>query len=253
MKVLLFLCALGLANVAFGSDSPVDAWAAAETAFEEGDDVALVNQYEALLRQVRVWDARVYRNLGKAYKRLGQLGEAAWAEAVAYRLAPREMDAVSLPGSSLVEKWRLGTLPGLAQLSAREVVWLALGLHLAFWGAMSAWFFRRRSPVLKRLSGGLALLWVLFAFFAGPRLYREWGETEVVVIAEGAVLFSSYVGGRSVGAVQAGERALVENTAQFSEVAEGKPVQWVWIRTFRGGEGWVPGDQVRLLSPLAFH
>src|SRR3990170_1403577 len=86
MKKLLSIAAIcSLPSLALAQEEPAEIFRAANQAYDQKSFSTAVDQYQTLLEKGTV-SAAVYYNLGNAYFRLGNLGEAIWCYRKALKL-----------------------------------------------------------------------------------------------------------------------------------------------------------------------
>ena len=230
------------ATMAWGQASVAEQFLLANQAYDEGDYIAAVEQYEALVAAGQ--GGRVHYNLGNAYLRTGALGRAI----VAYRRAEADLprdgdlqanlsfarqaarDAIAPPAPSAVARtvlfWHYA-------LSASELR-LAAGVgNVMFWIALAARRIRPDAEVWRWATWGLGI--PLFAVLGSLLAHQVWPDPTVVVIADQVE-------------IRAGtdEDAVVRFT--LHEGTEARRVDrhegWSRLALADGNGGWVPDEAI---------
>lgn len=223
---------------------------AAEQAFDKGDYAAAISNYEQLVK-AGVVNGHLYYNLGMAYYRAGQRGDAVAAFLAARRYLPRDPDTAAnlrfVLGTirdklepELPKSWvnRVGFW--IDRLTMKELAWGAV-LLCAFWGiAMTAVLFVPAWNKWRWYAGATALVpgIVLLSLASKSQDNERWGAVE---LAKAKV----YSGPGTLNAVvfelQEGAPALV------TEVAAGG---FYRIQLSDGKKGWISGSQLKVFGPL---
>ena len=223
---------------------------AAEQAFDKGDYAAAISNYEQLIK-AGVVNGHLYYNLGMAYYRAGQRGDAVAAFLGARRYLPRDPDTAAnlrfVLGTirdklepELPKSWvnRVGFW--IDRLTMKELAWVAV-LICAFWGiAMTAVLLVPAWSKWRWYAGATVLVpgIVLLSLAAKGQDNERWGAVE---LAKAKV----YSGPGTLNAVvfelQEGAPALV------TEVAAGG---FYRIQLSDGKKGWISGSQLKVFGPL---
>lgn len=90
-RAVLFLLVVVMIGSAAGQSLPDSLWTRANRAMGAGDFTAAAAAYEDILRQGYEHE-ELYYNLGNAYYRLGERGEAIWAYEKGLQFAPKHTD-----------------------------------------------------------------------------------------------------------------------------------------------------------------
>lgn len=244
VAIVVAACALASAAVA---QSPDDAFAAANAAYQAGRHEEAADGYRSLIAR-GIHDARVEYNLGCAAFKLGRLGEAILHYARARRLAPgdREIsDSLEVAGSRVLDRIEQPAPSGLirAARSAQDAlgpdgqfaVLLALVWALAgtiAWGAVRPGGF---PPIAGWSAAALAAAAAITAGSWWFTWQRLGGTPEAVVLAP-AVEVLSGPGGDNPALFSLHEGTTLE--------IRGEHDAWMQVSLPNGLNGWVPRDAV---------
>jgi len=226
---------------------PGELFIAANTAYEAGDHPRAIALYRQILA-LGVENGHLYYNLGNACLRNGELGQAVAAYRRSRSLLPRDedvaanlafarasaRDAVPPSEPSPVVRnlffWHYS-------LSRPELLRLVVLLNLAFWVLAAARLFAPRSRLLRWSLG--AVLTLLLATGASLAL-RFAAPLRVAVIVPPEV--DVYAGIREDAVVR------FELHAGSEVRATGLREGWVRIALPGGEQGWLPEDQVEVVT-----
>jgi tetratricopeptide (TPR) repeat protein len=238
--VLLLTCCLVPGSVRAGAAS--DAFDQANKLYEERKYSQAIAAYTKLLREKEV-SAALYFNLGNAYFKKGQTGQAIVYYRLAERLAPRDpdiranltfaRDAVGgrVPGGRWQRWLNLLTLNELT-LMAAAVFWLWL-LVLA-----TGQYRRDWAPGLRTYRWTLGLWTLLFVAWLGVVLQSRLGSTDAVVVTREAVVrYGPFEEAQSFYTARDGtELAVLDHKDNWLQVIDGSR-----------RVGWLPAKEVFLL------
>ncbi len=245
MKLLILLL-LSVNLWAINADS---IFARGNSHFENENFFQAIRTYEQLLNHVE--HEYLYYNLGNAYYRIGNIGNAVWAYEKGLRFDPRNSDLKhNLDLANTRVKDRIEIPPGFVLVDWYRAVknWVTLN-DLLFWGALflmlttlcyalvqfrfmlRPWFVRLQSIFI-----------ILTIVIHGIWLDKYWDltENEVGIIVEQKVNVYSIPAARNemiVFKVHEGLQA---------EITHGQD-QWVEINLLDGKKGWIPKSVIRLL------
>jgi tetratricopeptide (TPR) repeat protein len=229
----------------------------ANSLYENGRFAEAAQAYEQLIQQ-SVHDSAVYYNLGNAYFRLGDIGQAIFNYQRAAQLAPRDADIqanLALARAQAVDQFPAESsslLDNFASVTRQyftinEMALLALGLWFLF-GLI--WLFYRQMEngrgkeglqYVLILSG---LLMLVAALSLGSRMYVENNRQQAVVIAE-VIEVSAGPSTDTITEFDLHSGAEIDLLEQRGE----------WVRlTLPGGQvqGWVPAEAVAIYSIDSF-
>ena len=222
----------------------------ANQAFDSGDLVKAIHDYEQLLGQGIV-NGHLYYNLGVAYFRAGRLGDSVAAFLGARRYLPRDPDneanlrfvlgkvhdklEAQLPATATghITAW-------LEHFSELELAWTA-SLLAAFWGSALALTALRPSLQRWRLTVSLSAVLpiaALAAFLTRQATPDAWGA---VVQAEAKIYSGPGKQNTQLFALQEGAPVLITERAAGG---------YYRVKLSDGKQGWVADNQVRLFGPL---
>ncbi len=254
---LLILCLvlMGVHITAFAQDAE-EILQSAEMTFVSGNYQETIDLYEGLLSEARIFDARVYANLGAAYARSGKIGQAAWAYAQALRLEPRNTEisadaalVLSAPDLSLWRQFQTGRLPIVNLLTRNEHVLLGACLYMVFWILVFIGFVTP-SVRIRRLRIASLVFFAIWAVLSAPKLYREFGQDRAILVGDSASVTSSFVGGHELFTLKPGTNVRVIKVESFTAPVRAglkpAPVEtWIYIETDTGQRGWVANAVLR--------
>jgi tetratricopeptide (TPR) repeat protein len=219
---------------------------AANTAYDEARYGRAVEAYSELLEH-GVDDGRVHFNLGNAYLRNGELGQAIASYLRARARLPRNQDVVAnldfarkstkdalappapSPVMSTLFFWHYG-------FSSAELRRAAVALNLVFWLVLAAGLYRRSSEVLRWMA--LAALVLLLA--VGGSLVARWAFPQRV-----AVVIPQEIEARSGNSSEDVVRFKLHAGTEVRVVE--RRGDWFRIALPDGQQGWVPGEQVEVV------
>jgi tetratricopeptide (TPR) repeat protein len=226
---------------------PAELFVGANAAYEAGEHERAVELYSAIVAQ-GAGDGRVDYNLGNAFLRNGELGRAIAAYRRALVLRPRDhdikanlafarktaKDAIQPPRPSAVLEtlffWHY-------ELSRAELAWAALVCNLLLWAALAVRLYRPGSELLR---------WSVIVFLLV--LLASGGSLAIrTLVPEGvAVVVPQEVEVRT----GPGDDALVRFKLHAgSEVrVRDRREAWLRIELPDGKSGWLPLDQVELVT-----
>jgi len=189
----------------------------------------------------------LFYNLGNAYYRSGQVGRAIACYRRAQRLLPRDSDVVEnleTARAQTVDHLAVQEVPGAVRaflciyyyLSPDECLWALNFFLLAFFAALSVWYFAPAAG-LKRLAIVLGLCVAALGAAGGVHLYVGHAGAEAVVLADN-------VPGRS-GPAESATQLFVLNSGTEVAVA-GREGAWVKVAV-ADKKGWVPASLLEVL------
>jgi tetratricopeptide (TPR) repeat protein len=242
MAILLVVCAWGQAN-------PDSLFVQGNRLYEQEQYQEAVQIYEQLL--IRVENADLYYNLGNAYYRLGNLGQAVWAYEMGLALEPRDKDLnhnlaianaqvrdrVEVPKAFFLLEWyrtlmKNVTLQDLISLGSIFILILAILYGLRSWQSV-------RVRWINRLSGTLVVLIILVY---GLALDKYWSLSD----KEEGVVIASTVEVRSAPIIRSDNVVFRLHEGIKMEITQSQP-GWYEIVLMDGKKGWLAAGNVRLL------
>jgi len=191
LAALLATLAAASAHAQFNADSLL---ARGAERYDDAQFNAAAATYDSLLQHgYRL--PEVYFNLGNAYFRAGDIGNAIWAFRAAQLRAPRDPDiSANLAVARLAARDRIESVPPgfwnqmwhavSTTLTFQEGAWLVTGSWCLLWLLIAAWLFVRR---VRRWLGTsirlVALVWAAAALVFVARYLEVHNTTHAVVIA----------------------------------------------------------------------
>lgn len=240
--LILFLACWATALSATAA-TPEETFAQANQFCEQGQYAAAVDLYQKLLAAGKVSPA-LYYNLGIAYVRSGQAGQAVVALRHAERLAPRDPDiranlaSIRRAVSGKEDAGPRGLEALLGRLTLNEwclaaaAAWWAWLLVLAALQWRPSWRARWRGGVWA-----LFCLWLAVMACLGGAAYFQLGQRVAIVVQKDAqARLAPYEVSKPVWNVPDGAEVRV-----MSETGD-----WLEIRDERGRAGWLKRSQVVL-------
>jgi hypothetical protein len=226
---------------------PAESFVSANAAYEAGEYAKAIDLYRTLVDH-DVHDGHLYYNLGNAYLRNGELGQAIAAYRRCQTLLPRDedvqanltfarssaKDALAPPAPSPVMRtllfWHYG-------LSRSELVVGLITLNLLFWGALILRLFLRESELLR----WSVIVLLLLVLAAGGSL-----AVRIVRPARVAVIVPQEIDVRSGTSPDTVIRFKLHAGTEVRAV----DVQDGWIRIALpdGQQGWIEEDHAELVS-----
>ena len=229
----------------------------ANSLYENGRFAEAAQAYEQLVAQ-GAHDSAVYYNLGNAYFRQGDIGQAIFNYQRAAQLAPRDADIqanLTMARAQAVDQLPAASSSPLENFAAttrqyltlNEMALLALGLWFLFglvWLVYRQMENGRGKEGLQYLLILSGLIMIIATFSLGSRIYVENNHQQAVVIAD-------------VVDVSAGPSA---DTITEFDLHSGAEIELLeqrndWVRiTLPGGQvqGWVPAEAVAIYSVDSF-
>lgn len=214
-------------------------------AYKDGDYATAITRFSGIVRS-GVKNGKLYYNLGNAYLKNGELGQAIlWYER-ALKLLPSDPDLIfnyqfarSLTkdapeeGSPLVRIlffWKY-------QLSSRTIVLAAIGFSLIFWAALIAWQFTRRRSI-RWIAIAAAVPALIFVLTAGFNYYESAHRRQAIMLPpQTAVRSGLQEGSTELFKLHAGAKVTVLKSMK----------DHYQIRFSKDKIGWVPGDVVGVI------
>ncbi len=236
--VLLLFLALCASGMAAGTPDYTRTFVEASKAYDENRLPAAIADWESLVKEGQVLPAVLF-NLGNAYYRNGDLGEAIRAYRHAQTLAPRDPDiranlgfAAQTAGITLPARNPL--MAKLLELSQSEWAQFASICYWVLFGVLAAWIaFPRFGFALRPLAGGITLL-LLLALAGLWAQHRLRATPECVVMSEGQKVLSSPL----------------ESATPILAIPEGAIVRQVdqhgaWVEVqYESTSGWLPATVI---------
>jgi len=251
-RIVIAGIALVIAAAAFADDEstlqdPAEAFIAANQAYDQGDYGRAVELYREVMA-AGVEDGRVLYNLGNAYLRKGELGEAVVAYRRALVLRPRDQDIranqsfARSAAKDAIEPPKPGPVVSILlfwfyTLSPKELVLVVLTANLLFWTLAIGRIFRPQSEALKWTS--LFCLAILIAT-GGSLLARPWLSPPIAVVlpqeieAHTAPTLDSVVRFK----LHAGTELRVRDRRE----------DWIRVQLPDGQQGWVEAESLGLVE-----
>jgi len=238
--ILVFLILLALGTGASAADKPdyTREFVEASTAYDENRLPEAIQGWNRLLEEGQDLPAVLF-NLGNAYYRNGDLGEAILAYRHAQTLAPRDPDiranlgfAAQTAGITLPERNPL--MGKLLEVSQSEWVRMTILCYWILFGLLGLWIVRPRfSFALRPLASGITLL--LLIALAGLWAQHSLRATpEGVVMREGQKVLSSPLDS-ATPILAIPEGAIVRQMDQHGS--------WVEVE-YEDTSGWLPASAI---------
>jgi len=249
MKKLLSIAAIcSLPSLALAQEDPAEIFRAANQAYDQKSFSTAVDQYQTLLEKGTL-SAAVYYNLGNAYFRLGNLGEAIWCYRKALKLNPTDKETEeNLEFARLYQVDKIGEQKSFFLLLLFTSLPRVLGLGLLSWLVTLVWWlalaslllffvYRKRSKIIKTLMLATLLLLVWFGSSLWSGAKAE--EKKVGVVLAGQAEAKSGPGEDyiSLFTVHQGLECEVEE----------ERADWYLIYLSNGSRGWVPAKALGLV------
>lgn len=237
--------------IALQAQSPDNLFTEAQQLYDEGEYSRAVDLYRQILKQGKE-SSRVHYNLGNAYFRVGELGEAILHWEKAKELNPRDQDIrfnlrvgrariqdrIDAPEPSFL----IRIFNGIKYwLTLDELGWSVGGIFLLGSLSFAVWRLVRK-PLLVGLAGIVLGMSVLALLLAGPllvsRLLENANEEYGIVLVEeikarsGPQEFST-----GIFILHEGTRVEVEEQRR----------QWYQIQLVDGKEGWIPASALGVI------
>lgn len=196
MKKFLSIAALFFfLGLAWAQEDPAKVFRAANQAYDQKNYTTAVDQYRTLLEKENV-SAAIYYNLGNAYFRLGNLGEAIWCYRKALKLNPTDPETKeNLEFARLYQVDKIGEQKSFFLLSLLTSLPKVLGLGLLSWSVTLVWWlalaslllffvYRKRSKIIKALMLATLLLLVWFGLSLWSGAKAEQKKVAVVLASQ---------------------------------------------------------------------
>ncbi len=249
MSRLCLLCLIWLPLCLRAAEPPVEAWQAAMEAFDQGEWAKGIQYLDSL--EKAGWCApELYFNLGNAWLKEGEIGEAILYYRRALLWAPRSKEIrhnlelarsrVSYPHPPLPEFFLTRWWKALAaQCSATAWAVIVATLSWLLVGMAFGWYHTRRAASLKWMLLVLAA-WLL-SLGAGATRYRLETAHPVVVVLRGTLA-------RVGASEEAPERTPLPEGVELRRIDQiGK---WIKVVLPDGQEGWVRQDDLGFVSDV---
>lgn len=245
--LLVGLAAVGVVAGELTSNDPAELFVSANQAYEAGDYQRAIGLYSDLLTR-GVSSGHVHYDLGNAYLRNGELGQAIASYLRAQRRLPRDedvranlafarqsgKDALEPPGPSAVAStlffWHFAFSP-------REVALAAVVLNALFWLCLGARLVRPGSETLRWLAVGLLVPLLALAGSLVARIVAP-VHTAVVIPQEVEAKTAPDDGGVVRFKLHAGTEVRVRASRDG----------WVRVALPEGEQGWVRAEWVEIVD-----
>ncbi len=241
MKSILAILFAGLLVSMCGA-APVPTFDSANRLYEEGKFTQAAAGYQALLHSGEV-SAAVYFNLGNAFFKTGQLGQAIAAYRRAEELAPRDPDLRAnlrfarnqVQGPTLAPAW---WQPWLPKLTLNEWTWAAVASVWSFFLllALGQWQPVKKAA-LRRYALAVAALALLLCAGLAVALNESRFSASAVIIAREAVV--------RAGPLDEAQTAFVVHDGSELKVLDQKD-NWLQVALDSSHIGWVRRDHALL-------
>ncbi len=243
---LIVLLALSLQ-----AQSPPELFADAQEAYDNGEYTRAINLYQQVLGQ-GMESGPVHYNLGNAYFRAGELGEAILHWEKARQLNPRDQDVqfnlkvgrariqdrIEAPESSFL----IQVFNGIKyRLTLNELGWSVGALFLLAGLAFAGW---RLLPLagLKRTAWVVLVVSIVLLLLSGPLLASRLME---VAREDYGIILSKEVRARS-GPQEFSTEVFILHEGTRVQV-EARRDRWYQIRLADGKEGWIPRTDLGII------
>jgi len=250
-KLFRLLVFLFIPGMLFPQEHPDSLFQRAQQQYDAEQYSKAVTTYQKILNQ-NIESASLHYNLGNAYFRQGELGEAILHYEKAKKLAPRDadidynlqvarvriQDRIEPPESSFLMK----IFNGIKYwLTLQELAWTTGFLFLSGSIIFGGWWLLNHSRLKNFLLYGL-ILWIIGILLVTPLLISR--TIESVKERHGIVL-SGEVAARS-GPQNLSTEVFVLHEGTRVEV-ESIQNQWYQIRLIDGKEGWIPANALGII------
>lgn len=243
---LLSIFFLMVGNGVFAQDAISD-FVAANQAYNEQQYDQAIQMYQSLIDR-GLHNGHLYYNLGNAYFRSGELGEAIGNYLHALKYLPRHEDIhanLNYLRQQTIDKkeetdngWQSVLLDWTAQLTLTGWIYGLIAFNVLFWGFALLRLFYNREIVTWMIffSGGIVSIFFIATIikWALPQPIGVILPTEVNVVSspheQATVLFKLHEGTESIVTNQ------VDN--------------WVEIQFDASKKGWLPSDSLIIIDPL---
>lgn len=229
-------------------ESPQEAFARAETFYQEQDYAKAAEVYERM-RAAGIEDATLYYNLGNAYFKAGRIGLSILSYERALRLAPGDEDTrtnLQYANELVAEAVEKAPVP----LAIRWAVNVYGSLQVDFLAMLLSGAF---------VLGGLSLSLVLYDTFPewrGPALAALLGCTLLALVSGGALAAKVRASSNRVDAIVLTENAYVrsgpgDTNPRLAEIHEGLKLrvlserdEWYQVSLANGLTGWLRASEI---------
>lgn len=251
MRALKYLILLLAIPVVVMAQEPSALFTKAKNAYDEGNYSAAIQDYQQILRQ-GIESASLHFNLGNAYFKSGEPGEAILHYEKAAKLAPRDQDIkynlqvarariqdqINPPPMSFVMKMYNGIK---YWFSLNELAWTTALLALLTSLFFAGWWLLR-SERLNRLAHSLFIFGTILLIFTTPLLISRTLEAHqekygIVLDPELKVYSGPQTLSTEVFVIHEGTKVQVEREQD----------NWYKIRLLDGKEGWVQDQSVGVI------
>lgn len=251
MRALKYLILLLAIPVVVMAQEPSALFSKAKNAYDEGNYSAAIQDYQQILRQ-GIESASLHFNLGNAYFKSGEPGEAILHYEKAAKLAPRDQDIkynlqvarariqdqINPPPMSFVMKMYNGIK---YWFSLNELAWTTALLALLTSLFFAGWWLLR-SERLNRLAHSLFIFGTILLIFTTPLLISRTLEAHqekygIVLDPELKVYSGPQTLSTEVFVIHEGTKVQVEREQD----------NWYKIRLLDGKEGWVQDQSVGVI------
>ena len=229
-----------------------EAWAAVlargNARYEVGDYPGAIEKYK-MITDSGVKNGQVYYNLGNAYFKNEQLGEAIVNYERAQKLMPRDkdvaanllftnfqvVDRVDLPAEAAIVRW-IDRMHDLATIN--ETLWWTWVIYwlIAILGVIAIFVWRTRR-VLVHVLAVLGIIFVLSLISLGVKI-QDAGVTQAIVTAPKVNVYSG-----------PGDDYMLQFTVHEGSKfdVEGERQEWYRVRLGGDLEGWAPKDALTVV------
>lgn len=237
--ILTLALLLTCAGQLYSQENSRELFQKANRYYDSGDFKSAIRTYQQLLDR-GINDAIVYYNLGNAYFRDKQLGEAILYFRKAHRLSPRDKDIeTNLNYSRLFVIDKIKISPNFSSAftgkilnwgTVNEFTFLTFLFYLGSASLGVVAFFKREKIIKRALAVFLALFLVLM-FFALVKISRDSQWQEAVVISSSVEVYSGP--GKEFTLQFTGHEGLEVKIEQTKD-------DWYLVSLPNGARGWLP-------------
>lgn len=240
-KLILIGLVFFLSGAVFSQENPTQIFKEANQAYDQKDYSGAIKGYRSLLEK-GITSPAIYYNLGNAYFRQGNLGQAIWCFRKAQKLDPRDQDLKD--NLDFARLYQIDKIKGTREfflLSALSLLPNAFGLELTSWLAALLWWllllslllflvYRNRSQVVRILLYASLMFFLILGISLWSGIAAQRKDSAVVLAGQADAKSGPGEDYVSLFTVHQGLECEIEEQKE----------DWYLIYLPNNSKGWVP-------------